>query len=80
MIVPTAKTGDEAAARPVAVASGPVEAHTEIPSGAAGRVLRVADRADDRWTATLDGEELKRTTVDGWAQGFALPAGEAAST
>ncbi|MEU8522707.1 glycosyltransferase [Streptomyces sp. NPDC048577] len=75
MIVPTAKTGDEAAARPVAVASGPVEAHTEIPSGAAGRVLRVADRADDRWTATLDGEELKRTTVDGWAQGFALPAG-----
>ncbi|MER5891001.1 glycosyltransferase [Streptomyces sp. NPDC001941] len=59
---------------PVAVAAGPVEAHTTIPSGDAGRVLRVADRADEGWKATLDGEELKRTTVDGWAQGFELPA------
>ncbi|MFJ8648972.1 glycosyltransferase [Streptomyces sp. NPDC093546] len=56
------------------VASGPVEAHTEIPSGGPGRVLRIADRADDGWQATLDGRALKKTTVDGWAQGFELPA------
>ncbi|MEU7283039.1 glycosyltransferase family 2 protein [Streptomyces sp. NPDC045431] len=56
------------------VASGPVEAHTEIPAGGSGRVLRIADRADDGWQATLDGQALKKTTVDGWAQGFELPA------
>ncbi|MEU7517787.1 glycosyltransferase [Streptomyces sp. NPDC042898] len=84
MIVPpaaksgTAATGDTAAtadsAKSVAVAAGPVEAHTDVPAGPAGRVLRVADRADEGWTATLDGKELTRTTVDGWAQGFELPA------
>ncbi|MFJ2061215.1 glycosyltransferase family 2 protein [Streptomyces sp. NPDC087908] len=74
------KTTDGAAAKPadttapVSVAAGPVEAHTEIPAGPAGRVLRLADRADEGWTATLDGKELTRTTVDGWAQGFELPA------
>ncbi|MFR9676672.1 glycosyltransferase [Streptomyces sp. TR02-1] len=62
------------ASQPVRVASGPVEAHTDIPDGPAGRVLRVADRADDGWRATLDGRPLKPTTLDGWAQGFALPA------
>ncbi|MFC9429387.1 glycosyltransferase family 2 protein [Streptomyces sp. NPDC056987] len=58
----------------LAVAAGPVEAHTEIPAGAAGRVLRIADRADEGWQATLDGKELTRKTVDGWAQGFELPS------
>ncbi|WP_351227754.1 glycosyltransferase family 2 protein [Streptomyces sp. NPDC002133] len=58
---------------PLPVASGPVEAHTEIPSGPSGRVLRIADRADDGWQATLDGRALSKTTVDGWAQGFELP-------
>ncbi|MFJ3903432.1 glycosyltransferase family 2 protein [Streptomyces sp. NPDC090025] len=60
--------------QPVTVAAGPVEAHTDIPAGPAGRVLRIADRADGGWTATLGGKELTPTTVDGWAQGFALPA------
>ncbi|MFE3329543.1 glycosyltransferase [Streptomyces sp. NPDC059176] len=58
---------------PLPVASGPVEAHTRIPAGPSGRVLRVADRSDDGWQATLDGRALKKTTVDGWAQGFELP-------
>lgn len=56
------------------VAAGPVEIHTTIPSGADGRVLRLADTAAAGWTATLDGTPLTRTTVDGWAQGFELPA------
>ncbi|HBF84793.1 MAG TPA: hypothetical protein DD420_34160, partial [Streptomyces sp.] len=38
-------------------------------------MLRIADRADPGWQATLDGRALTRKTVDGWAQGFELPAG-----
>ncbi|MFD9522189.1 glycosyltransferase family 2 protein [Streptomyces sp. NPDC059979] len=59
---------------PIPVASGPVEAHGKIPAGEAGRVLRLADRADAGWRATLDGKPLKPKTLDGWAQGFELPA------
>ncbi|GGW66702.1 glycosyltransferase family 2 protein [Streptomyces xantholiticus] len=59
---------------PLPVASDAVEAHAEIPVGGAGRILRIADRADEGWQATLDGRPLEKTTVDGWAQGFELPA------
>ncbi|MFJ3925389.1 glycosyltransferase [Streptomyces sp. NPDC090022] len=59
---------------PIPVASGPVEAHTKIAAGEAGRVLRIADRAAPGWRATLDGKPLTPRTVDGWAQGFVLPA------
>src|SRR5690606_35692120 len=61
-------------AEPVAVGSGPVESHTNLPAGGPGRVLRLADRADDGWKATLDGRPLQPVTVNGWAQGFELPA------
>ncbi|MEU5438816.1 glycosyltransferase family 2 protein [Streptomyces sp. NPDC020719] len=76
---PAAPTGSAGsaqagAAEPVAVAADPVDVHTKIPSGADGRVLRIADRAAPGWTASLDGKVLKKTTVDGWAQGFQLPA------
>ncbi|MFF3762452.1 glycosyltransferase [Streptomyces sp. NPDC002185] len=78
IVPPAAKTADTdkapETAQPVAVAAGPVDAHTDVPAGPAGRVLRLADRADEGWTATLDGKELTRTTVDDWAQGFELPA------
>ncbi|KAA6217954.1 glycosyltransferase [Streptomyces filamentosus] len=76
IVPPAAKTGaaaDTAAAKAVLVPAGPVEAHADIPAGPAGRVLRVADRADEGWTATLDGTALTPTTLDGWAQGFQLP-------
>ncbi|WP_093800577.1 glycosyltransferase family 2 protein [Streptomyces sp. Wb2n-11] len=62
-------------AEPLSVASEPVEAHTQIPSGEAGRVLRIADSAAEGWQATLDGRVLAKKTVDGWAQGFELPSG-----
>ncbi|MCF1649467.1 glycosyltransferase family 2 protein [Streptomyces indiaensis] len=63
-----------ASGTPQPVAAGPVDIHTTIPAGSGGRVLRLADSAADGWTATLDGKPLTRTTVDGWAQGFRLPA------
>lgn len=69
-IVPASGSGT-----PRPVAAGPVDIHTTIPAGAGGRVLRLADSASDGWSATLDGKPLTRTTVDGWAQGFELPAG-----
>ncbi|MGV4888948.1 glycosyltransferase [Streptomyces viridosporus] len=69
-IVPAQGAGGE----PRPVAAGPVEIHTEIPAGGEGRILRLADSAAEGWTATLDGRPLSRTTVDGWAQGFELPA------
>ncbi|MGW3913620.1 glycosyltransferase [Streptomyces sp. NPDC005070] len=59
---------------PESIAAGPVEVHTTVPTGDEGRVLRLADSADGGWTATLDGKQLSRTTVDGWAQGFQLPS------
>jgi GT2 family glycosyltransferase len=62
------------AGTPQPVAAGPVDIHTTIPTGADGRLLRLADSASDGWSATLDGKPLTRTTVDGWAQGFELPA------
>jgi GT2 family glycosyltransferase len=68
-IVPAGGSGT---AQPVT--AGPVEIHTTIPSGSGGRVLRLADTASEGWTATLNGRPLTRTTVDGWAQGFQLPA------
>ncbi|MFB7918716.1 glycosyltransferase [Streptomyces sp. NPDC056061] len=69
MIVPAEAGGEQ-----LPVGSLPVEAHTKIPAGGAGRVLRIADAADPNWQATLDGRPLTRKTVDGWAQGFELPA------
>nr|WP_258308552.1 glycosyltransferase family 2 protein [Streptomyces sp. NWU339] len=64
--------GSEGESQPVA--AGPVEIHTKIPNGSEGRVLRLADSAAEGWAATLDGKPLTPTTVDGWAQGFELPA------
>ncbi|MFD7263505.1 glycosyltransferase family 2 protein [Streptomyces sp. NPDC059874] len=69
-VIVSAKQGEA----PIPVAAGPVEVHGKIPAGEAGRVLRIADRADAGWQATLDGKPLKPKTVDGWAQGFELPA------
>ncbi|MGK5631596.1 glycosyltransferase family 2 protein [Streptomyces sp. URMC 123] len=63
-----------AATAPVLVPASPVEAHTRVPDGPEGRVLRIADKAAPGWRATLDGKPLPKKTLDGWAQGFELPA------
>ncbi|GAA1955734.1 glycosyltransferase family 2 protein [Kitasatospora viridis] len=62
-------------AQPVSVPSAAQAVHATIPAGPAGRVLRLAEQADPGWQATLNGSKLQPVTVDGWAQGFQLPAG-----
>ncbi len=39
------------------------------------RVLSVAENINPGWRATLGGKELTPVTVDGWQQGWLLPAG-----
>ncbi|MGW2255383.1 glycosyltransferase [Kitasatospora sp. NPDC001660] len=62
-------------AAPVVVPSGARDIDTTVAAGPDGRVLRLAESAAPEWKATLDGTTLEPTTVDGWAQGFKLPAG-----
>ncbi|MFD7296988.1 glycosyltransferase [Streptomyces sp. NPDC059897] len=73
VVLPKAGVGSTAE-ESVPVAAGPVELHTKVPQGKEGRILRLADQSAEGWTATLDGAPLTKTTVDGWAQGFELPA------
>jgi arabinofuranan 3-O-arabinosyltransferase len=37
----------------------------------------VHENVNEGWRATLGGHELRRVTVDGWQQGYVLPAGTA---
>ncbi|MBB4925410.1 glycosyltransferase family 2 protein [Kitasatospora kifunensis] len=60
---------------PVPVPAGSESITATIPAGPAGRVLRLAEQADPGWQASLNGTKLTPVTVDGWAQGFQLPAG-----
>jgi hypothetical protein len=57
----------------VPVASGPVGADTVIAPGTSGTL--VLAEAAGGWSATLNGRPLAARPVDGWAQGFVLPAG-----
>lgn len=61
------------ASRPVLLPAGREAARAKVAAGRAGRLLVLADAADPRWVATLDGKPLRRRTAWGWAQGFALP-------
>ncbi|MGZ8742991.1 MAG: alpha-(1-_3)-arabinofuranosyltransferase domain-containing protein [Nocardioides sp.] len=39
-------------------------------------VLRVPENVNEGWRATLNGEELASSPIDGWQQGWVVPAGE----
>lgn len=58
----------------VPLPSGRTATSATIPPGAVGRTLLLAEPADGGWHASLDGRPLKPQTVDGWAQGYGLPA------
>ena len=44
-----------------------------VPDGANDRLLVLAERADQHWSAWVDGRRLTATTA-GWSQAFTLPA------
>jgi GT2 family glycosyltransferase len=60
------------AAMVLAAAAG--SADVTLPAGAPGRVAVLAEPANSRWTATVDGRPLAARTAYGWAQAFVLPA------
>ena len=69
------RSGDEEAATPLA--SSTISAHGTVTAAGAERTVVLAERYDTGWEASIDGRALEPTLVDGWAQGFTLPAGSA---
>jgi arabinofuranan 3-O-arabinosyltransferase len=55
---------------------GDVRRVMSVTSGPAS-VLRVAENVNDGWQATLDGKRLESVVLDGWQQGYRIPAGSA---
>ena len=60
---------------PIPLASEVVDASGMIPAEDAERTVVLSERFDTQWRATLDGAELSPVEIDGWAQGFQVPAG-----
>lgn len=56
-----------------ALPAEPEGARADVPPGPDGRMLVLAERADEHWRATLDGASLPAIEA-GWAQAFAVPA------
>ncbi|TDC70107.1 glycosyltransferase [Actinomadura sp. GC306] len=54
--------------------AGRIDADIRIPPGEGRRTLLLAEPADGGWRATLNGRDAKGRTVDGWAQGYDVPA------
>ncbi|WP_340538754.1 alpha-(1-_3)-arabinofuranosyltransferase domain-containing protein [Nocardioides sp. GXZ039] len=53
------------------------DSHREVQVGPGdAAVLRVPENLNDGWVATLDGESLETVSLDGWQQGYIVPAGE----
>ncbi|MEU9886844.1 glycosyltransferase [Sphaerisporangium sp. NPDC051011] len=66
--------GQDGRRTPVAAAEAPGGGVTAtVPAGPAGRTLVLAEPAGG-WTATAGGTTLAGRTVDGWAQGYDVPA------
>ena len=57
-----------------AVRWGPTDRTVSV-SAPVESVLVVRENANDGWQATIDGRRLKPVTVNGWQQGYVLPAG-----
>jgi len=46
-----------------------------IPQAPGPRILETSENANDGWVATIDGQQLRPVRVDGWRQGWIVPAG-----
>ncbi|MFI0486288.1 glycosyltransferase [Actinomadura sp. 9N215] len=54
--------------------AGRIDARMQIPPGNGTRTLLLAEPSDGGWDATLNGQALQEREVDGWAQGYDIPA------
>ncbi|WP_206428599.1 alpha-(1-_3)-arabinofuranosyltransferase [Mycolicibacterium stellerae] len=58
----------------------PDHREVDVPASQASRILVVPESINPGWTArTADGTELSPVTVNGWQQGWVVPAGTAGS-
>ncbi|GLH97743.1 coagulation factor 5/8 type [Phytohabitans aurantiacus] len=53
------------------------ERHVTVAASSKHRVLVLRENANPGWIATAAGETLRPITIDGWQQGWVLPAGVA---
>ncbi|WP_152354386.1 hypothetical protein [Brachybacterium subflavum] len=67
---------DPSADDETALESGVLDAEGDVASAQGERIVVLSERRESGWEATLDGEALAPVTVDGWAQGFTVPAGD----
>lgn len=72
-LVPPASDVTDAAVAATAVPSAGRSVDTTVEAATGPRVLVLAERADARWRATLDGRPL-RSVDAGWRQAFEVPA------
>lgn len=73
---PRATLGASAEGGPrIPLSSDVIDAEGTVTAAPIPRTISLAERADPSWRAELDGRELDPVTVDGWAQGFLVPAG-----
>jgi arabinofuranan 3-O-arabinosyltransferase len=70
-----AASGDRTAAR--IVRWGAEDRLVGVAARSEPALLVIPENVNDGWTATLDGVRLATRTVDGWQQGYVLPAGAA---
>lgn len=72
---PTSGTANVQRDVPVRVHSWGAESRRVTVSGTQETLLTVPENINDGWRATIDGRTLQPVTVDGWKQGFVVPAG-----
>ncbi|HEU4675658.1 MAG TPA: alpha-(1-_3)-arabinofuranosyltransferase family protein [Motilibacteraceae bacterium] len=67
--------GEAPSVVPRLVAWGPEHRTVQVPAADVARVLTVHENANDGWRAALGGRALAPVRIDGWQQGWLVPAG-----
>ncbi|MGN6332697.1 MAG: alpha-(1-_3)-arabinofuranosyltransferase domain-containing protein [Motilibacteraceae bacterium] len=70
-----ATAGEAPAVSPMVLDWGSEHRTVQVPAADVARVLTVHENANDGWRASLHGRVLPRLRVDGWQQGWLVPAG-----